>query len=268
MDGSTAEAGTAANDALGRKIDQLIRLTTESVTLQRIALLEMPGSICRFGHNGVEVALSLPDAQRDYVQKQILNHRSFYETRQLTELSRRGIVRRGATVCDVGANIGNHSVYFGRILGAQQVIAFEPQPHCHETLLFNFALNGLGDERVINAMVGPTSGAGRLTAFNPVNYGGTTFAPDDAGDVPMVSLDDALTPREQAEVSLIKIDVEKMEMAVLQGATGLLSRHAPPLWIELLAKDDAYERAVQFLAPFGYTADGLSPTDFLFTAKT
>ena len=79
------------------------------------------------------------------MQRVILRTRSFYEARLLATVEAMGIVGKDSVVCDVGANIGNHTIYFGTVMGAAKVLAFEPQAHCHETLCANIALNGLED---------------------------------------------------------------------------------------------------------------------------
>ncbi len=269
MDGSIPPvigASFEGAQALERKIDQLMKLMGENVTLQRIAELEA-GNICRFGHHGREVALTLPDAQRDYLQRTVLNHRTFYETRQLGLLYDKGIVTPGTTVCDVGANFGNHTVYFGAILRAGRVIAFEPQDYSFKALRQNMALNGIDTGRAVNAMVGPVAGHGRLISFNPSNLGATSYKSDPNGEVPMVCLDEALSAEEQARLSLLKIDVEGMEKDVLWGATELLGRYRPAIWVGTVPRSGALALMKEFLAPFGYISEALSPNDHLFTAQ-
>ncbi len=253
------EAGT-----LGRKLDQLIRLMDESLHLQRVALLE-DGHVLRFTEGGTtRIALSLPEAQSDYVQRVILRNRTFYEARLLAVVRERGLIRPGMTVADVGANIGNHSVYFGRVLGAGRVLAFEPQPHCFATLRRNLELNGLDPEGAFHCMVGAESGQGGVARFNPRNLGGTVFAPDAAGGIAMIALDDLLDSPALEGLGFVKIDVEGAQMQVLRGAREVLRRFRPALWIELLERDDAYAECADFLAGLGYAPQRLAPNDWLF----
>ena len=95
------------------------------------------------------------------MQRVILRTRSFYEARLLATVEAMGIVGKDSVVCDVGANIGNHTIYFGTVMGAAKVLAFEPQAHCHETLCANIALNGLEDRvQAYNCLVGADTGNG------------------------------------------------------------------------------------------------------------
>ena len=190
---------------------------------------------------------------------------TFFEAKLLSMVKAMDLVGPTSTVCDIGANIGNHTVYFGRLMGAARILAFEPQPVCHATLTTNIALNGLSAQATAyNCMVGPVTGSGRLARFNSRDLGGTAFAPAEGGAIPMFALDDVLTADDLATLDLIKIDVEGMQSAVLKGAEGILDARKPALWVEILQKDLAYAEAAEFLARFGYKAEKLGPNDFMF----
>ena len=78
----------------------------------------------------------------DPIQK---THRkgNFYEADELRFLS--NLVKKGATIVDIGANVGNHSLYFSHVMGAAKVIPFEPNPLAYELLIANILANGQGD---------------------------------------------------------------------------------------------------------------------------
>jgi len=253
--------------AMRETLDQMLRVMNAQLHLQRVGLLE-DGHILRFNAPNMQrIAMSLPDAVDDFVQGVIVQTRGFYEAKILARVQDEGIVSPASVVCDVGANIGNHTVYFGAVLGVAKVIAFEPQAHCYATLLANIALNGL-EKRVVthHALVGAEAGRGEMVQFNTRNLGGTSFAVNDAGAMPIKTLDKVLTKADVANLDLIKIDVEGMQMAVLQGAVGILKTRKPALWVELLQRDDAFEETAAFLAGFGYAAERLARNDFLFRA--
>ena len=150
-------------------------------------------------------------------------------------------------------------------MGAAKVLAFEPQAHCHETLCANIALNGLEDRvQAYNCLVGADTGNGVLAKFNACNLGGTSFVADEAGDVPLFALDEAVDSNDLARLDLIKIDVEGMQMAVLAGATGILEQRRPALWIELLARAGMADQATTFLAKFGYKPSPIGLNDVIF----
>ena len=253
--------------AMRETLDQMLRVMNAQLHLQRVGLLE-DGHILRFNAPNMQrIAMSLPDAIDDFVQGVIVQTRGFYEAKILARVQDEGIVGSASVVCDVGANIGNHTVYFGAVLGVAKVIAFEPQVHCHATLLANIALNGL-EKRVVThqSLVGAVVGRGEMVQFNTRNLGGTSFSVNDAGAMQVKTLDKVLTKADVANLDLIKIDVEGMQMAVLQGAVGILKTRKPALWVELLQRDDAFEETAAFLAGFGYAAERLARNDFLFRA--
>ena len=255
------------NEVLSKKLDVMNRLLEEQILLQRVALLEA-GHIFRFSTYGAQrVALSLPDAANDMLQRAVLRTRGFFEARLLGVIREFGIVTKDSVVCDVGANIGNHTVFFGRVLGAHKVMSFEPQKHYFEALSANIALNGMQDHsRAFNCMVGARKGAGQVVEYNPRNLGATAFTASETGDVAMVALDDVVQPEDVAKLDLIKIDVEGMQMDVLKGAAGILGSRRPALWVELWSKTDHYEIAAAWLAKFGYEPTRIGANDVLFRA--
>lgn len=254
-----------ALNLLSRKLDQLVRLADDQVHLQRVSLLE-PGHILRFfAHDGQQIALSLPEAQDDYVQRVILRTHTFFEAKLLSMVHAMNLVGPASTICDIGANIGNHTVYFGRLMGVDRILAFEPQPVCYATLTTNIDLNGLSNHATAyNCMVGAVTGNGRVARFNSKNLGGTAFEPAEGGAVPMFALDDVITADDLASLDMIKIDVEGMQGDVLKGAENILDARKPALWVEILEKDRAFAATAEFLARFGYKAEKLGPNDFMF----
>ena len=87
------------------------------------------------------IRMCLPDAQ-DHIQQQIRRHARFYEQPMLDEVAPR--LPENALVVDVGANIGNHTVYFTKLLGLK-VIAVEPNPPAIRLLQQNINLNEIHD---------------------------------------------------------------------------------------------------------------------------
>lgn len=254
-----------AINSLSKKLDQLIKLADDQVHLQRVGLLE-PGNILRFYTNdGQQIAMSLPEAQDDYVQRVILRTRTFFEAKLLSMVHAMSLVDPASTVCDIGANIGNHTIYFGKMMGVGRVLCFEPQPACYATLATNIDLNGLSNHATAyNCLVGAVTGNGRLARFNSRNLGGTVFEQAEDGAIPMFALDDVITADDLAALDLIKIDVEGMQGDVLKGAEGVLDARKPALWVEILEKDRTYAQTAAYLGRFGYKSEKLGPNDFMF----
>jgi FkbM family methyltransferase len=149
---------------------------------------------------------------------------------------------------DVGANIGNHTMWLAVICGLE-VYAFEPL--MHEELLRNVDLNALaGRVTVLPVALGDATGY----ATHMLN-GQLAFI-DRLNDIPVKRLDDY----ELERVSVVKIDVEGMEPAVLAGAEQTIRRWCPTVYAEEWTATE-HQRVAEILEPWGYTLT------HLFTAR-
>lgn len=149
----------------------------------------------------------------------------------------REVVKPGATVFDVGANLGAYSLLFAQWVGpAGKVVAFEPAPAAVTGLRRLVALNDLRDRvEIVEAAV--SRGVGTASFASQGSSGANALvdaAPPGRGviSVPTTSLDDfcqthALRP------DVIKIDVEGEELEVLRGARRTLSLPSVQAFLEL-----------------------------------
>jgi len=138
---------------------------------------------------------------------------------------------------DVGANIGNVSIWFGSILQASRIFPVEPNPEALQILEANLAKNGLADRvdrRGMGLGVGRISGRFNAKTPDENNLGATHLEQDAQGAISVVSLDD-LMAGETADI--LKIDAEGMEMDVLEGAADLIKQCRPVIWVEVLRKN-------------------------------
>jgi FkbM family methyltransferase len=197
-----------------------------------------------FQTNGTLVRFHLPMPQ-DHIQRLILHSNAFYEQSMLEDIGPR--LPEGGLVLDIGANIGNHTVFFAKVLGAK-VLCFEPNPAVQAILKANVDLNNLGDRvEVHNIALGAEAGTGRVENENPSNLGMAKVVRSDGG-VRIARLDDII---KNEHVDLVKIDVEGMESDVLRGATATLHRCRPLLLIECGTLESLTSVEAQ-LRPLGY----------------
>ena len=183
----------------------------------------------------------------------------------LSQVAKMALIGHNTAVCDIGANIGNHSVYFGHILGAQTVVSCEPQPNVYKTLRRNLKLNGLATKNAFNVMLSNTSGRGKVARFDKQSHGATQRQGCD-GPFEMVTLD-ALTAR-YGMIGFLKLDVEGFEASVLAGAERILSVDRPHIWVELAIGEDNMKAARARLEAHNYTEQAqLSRTDFIFSPR-
>src|SRR2546421_599112 len=143
-------------------------------------------------------------------------------------------IYRGGAAVDVGANIGAHSVALAATFA--HVFAFEPQEVIYRLLVANLAK--WHNVTTYNAAVGKSEG---LIDFPVIDYTKAgNFGAVSCNNVPNTAtvklqqrrLDGIDALRQEAQIDLIKVDVEGMELDVLDGAQGLIDKHRPVLYVE------------------------------------
>jgi len=128
-------------------------------------------------------------------------------------------IRRGASVCDVGAHKGSFLFWLARWCSPGRAIAFEPQPDLAselERVCAKFSLDNVVIER---KAAHSTSGSKQFFIPDGRKAGASLLKPDmtfQAMDVEAIALDEYFKPTE--DVAAIKIDVEGSELDVLLGA--------------------------------------------------
>lgn len=156
-----------------------------------------------------------------------------------------------AGVClDVGANIGNHALFFADHFAG--VLAFEPHLRTYRLLELNAELRP--NIRCWNFGLSDTDGPARL-AVMVENIGMATLhgGAGAAVDCELRRLD-GLDLLGGQRVSLIKIDVEGHEAAVLRGASALLARDRPVVVFEQAAAEleGGSSASIELLRQHGY----------------
>ena len=210
--------------------------------------------------NSVLVCLEGYDAA-DKIAYVIRTQKTFWEIDQLEYIAMVG--PSGGIYLDVGSNIGNHAVFFGRFC-ADHVVAIEPNPRLHPILRRNLNANALSERTtVVPVGISDTDAAGvmALRDEHDGNIGASHIVPGAsaaAGErVELRRLDDLLAELAPSlpslPVTFLKVDVEGMEMGVLRSATTLLREHRPQIFIELIT-EEALATATSLLSEFGYAS--------------
>ena len=146
---------------------------------------------------------------------------------------------------DVGANMGFYSVMAGR--QGNRVVAIEPNSKAFSCLVENITQNiKAGGFETYEAVA--WSHDGRV-AFTEANYSDTSRVSTKGNKlVRAISLDSILRGRAP---SLIKIDAEGSELAVMRGATTTLQSKRPAIIFESL-DESKLSPAVEYLTGLGY----------------
>jgi len=180
------------------------------------------------------------DNPNDHIQS---FHRrgQFYELRQL--LSHRDLISMDSTVVDVGANIGNHTMFYAWHTYAKAVYPIEPNQRSMLMLDANIRANPPPraniDCKYLGVAAGSRKGAARSTEISNNNLGAAKLLPvdvNDQGTIPVIPLD---SMEFDGSISFIKIDVEGMELAVLSGAENILKKHRPAVAIEIFDQNES-----------------------------
>ncbi|MCW3848453.1 FkbM family methyltransferase [Sphingomonas sp. LB-2] len=183
------------------------------------------GAVVETRAEGHKVRFFVADGS-DVIQRHHLRG-SFYEAEELALLAP---YFKGGLFVDAGANVGNHSLYAMLVLGAERVIAFEPNPPALRVLDLNLALNGLS-EKVTVHRVGLGDGPGRASIHLPhANLGGAWMVPGAEGAFEIVAGDTLL---KDEPVAFLKIDTEGLEMQVLAGLRATIAAHRPAIFVEV-----------------------------------
>ena len=177
------------------------------------------------------------------------------------ELSRK-LISSGATVVDVGANIGLWTLGAAQIAGPSgRVHAFEPNPSTYKRLCSNIRLNGLDFVQPHRLCVSSEHGQRTLYAV-AANSGLASLARREGatavGSMETVSLDEFLSKQGIEHIDFLKVDVEGAEFLVFAGAERFLRHvHGPMICFEVgdsLAEAMATSstRAKELLEDCGY----------------
>lgn len=180
-------------------------------------------------------------------------------------------IEPGGVVYDIGANVGFFSLLAARQVGLEgSVYAFEPVPRNAAAIERSARLNGFSNLEVFALAAGAAGGIEDLNLARHI--GGAVLAaigapPDRNGSVPVevVAIDEFIPARSLRPPSLVKIDVEGAELAVLRGMSATLRAHQPILICEL---DDAAEAGLAakladlaaLLGNAGYALERLDPS--------
>ena len=141
-----------------------------------------------------------------------------------------------STALDVGANIGNHTLFLSQRF--RQVIAFEPNPPAAMICEANVLLNGVANVHVIKRGLSDRDGSERFSVSDMQNLGGGCFGATAGNDTRSILLPLRCGDREleglqvNGRIALIKVDVEGHELPVLRGLAATLREHSPFILFE------------------------------------
>lgn len=200
-------------------------------------------------YSDTEVVFEVP-SEKDHIGKILLSTGIFYEIDLLRAMER--LLSPDSLVVDVGANIGNHTLFFAAVCSCK-VVAYEPLADTARVLKRNIELNFLdGRAEVRRWALGANNARAKVTKFTEGNVGATQLSIDPEGSIEVRDFDSEWF---DGPVSLIKIDAEGMDLDILLGASGLVSRDRPIICYE--ANEPQTERLLrELMHDWGYACLG------------
>lgn len=175
------------------------------------------------------VFVTLDNVSQDHVQRTVAEGKR-WEPEVMTLCEK--YVKPNSTVVDIGANMGTFTVRLAQLVGPRgRVIAFEPQRVIHQQMCANVFLNKLYNVETHQMAVGKEPSVVILTPVDYVNGapGEVRIHGSEGEQVQCVPLD----MFSLNNVSLIKMDVERYEPFVFDGARETIQKNRPVILFEL-----------------------------------
>ncbi len=157
------------------------------------------------------------------------------------------IVNRGDVVVDIGANVGGYTkVLSDLISNSGRVLSIEPIPETFTILSWLVKRMSLSNVELFNCAISDKNGISKMK-IPKYDFGGFNFYQARIGDndkrkepfkcftVKLKSLDNLMHDFKK-NVSFIKCDVKGHELAVIQGATEIISK-VKPIWLIEISSD-------------------------------
>lgn len=216
-------------------------LRNEHLRTQR--KLSMRGDIWRID----DTLFYVPNYPTDLVQSYIVDNDMFFEEDILVKLDE--YISDDFVILDIGANIGNHSLYWSKKRNIRKIYCFEPIVDTFAILQKNIQLNALEKSvQPINIGLSDEKTMAKIQTFRYSNIGGTSINKDMSGNLQLDRLDN-IEIKEQ-KIDFVKIDVEGHEISVLKGAENTIKKYRPIIFIESFSNN--YQFIDEILISWGY----------------
>lgn len=155
-----------------------------------------------------------------------------------------------AVILDLGANVGNHAIYFDKFFNPKIIYVIEPIPRFYKMLLCNIALNychRVNVDFIGLALADRTCIGYPHTVYGEDNLGSTRLSPEPFSleceenrkflfdPVQVVKGDDIF---KDIRIDFIKMDIESMEMVALAGLSETIAKYRPVIFIEIIEDNE------------------------------
>jgi len=188
---------------------------------------------------------------------EILYH-AFWDKMFLDEIDKiKKYIKQGDTVIDVGGNLGFFVLILNELVGVTgKIYSFEPSSMLKNKLAATIQNNNIRNVTIVNLALGEAEGNTTLH-YNPKQSGLSSIVSDFeknslSQEIKITTLN-KFSENIPGRVSFIKIDTEGYEPQVLNGATELIIRDKPTIYIELGGEyQDSSADALKILNELNY----------------
>jgi len=202
-----------------------------------------------FIYEGHLMKFTFTDDQ-DYLAKYINKNKTFFEQSFLRYLRDHKIITRDSVVIDIGACIGNHTVYFSKIIGARKIISIEPTLRSFEVLQRNIELNDINNVICKHVAISSSKGLAQCYPRKLGHIGSNRWVPIGPNVEPLIGPGgqtynvDAIKNNETVEtvlladivnekIDFIKMDVEDAENIIIESGSDVIREYKPILMVEV-----------------------------------
>lgn len=265
------------NEAVAAMLQRQLR-ATETVAEQLTVANRMHDDCLRFNYADRQFSFWLPNASQEPSQLSMVMSGGF---RGIPEMLAMTANMKDGTICvDVGAGVGNHTIWLAAHPKVASVYAFEPQHTLFPVLSRNISLNNLQDKvfayekALANADIKHVNIAGIPNGTPGADSGDVLMRPAENGPYVAVTLDSLELPR----LDVLRIDVDGMQLEVLEGAEKTISKYHPVISLQMIPGPRPYapglfnaehdlDKPKQLLCALEYDLRRGSPASYLATPR-
>ena len=168
---------------------------------------------------------------------------------------------KDSSCLDIGAAIGNHSVFFSKYF--KNTFSFEPNQDTYSLLNFNVKKNSINKVITFNFGASNKDEEKNLLSIQKTNLGGDRIVNDTINNnntrkVSLKKLDKIINQQSINNIELIKLDIEGYELNALEGLEQTINKFYPIIIFECHIRDTYLEnnkrksKVIEFLKRKSY----------------